>query len=74
MKLVCNTSQWMVGIFIYFHEIYYYKIIIILPAVLFGCETWYHTLREVQRWRVFENRVLRRIFRNEIKIKSLCFN
>jgi hypothetical protein len=35
---------------------------IILPAVLCGCETWYLTLREEHRLRVFENRVLRRIF------------
>jgi hypothetical protein len=30
--------------------------------VLYGCETWLLTLREGQRLRVFENRVLRRIF------------
>jgi sorting nexin-29 len=35
---------------------------IILPVVLCGCEIWSLTLREVQRLRVFENRVLRRIF------------
>jgi hypothetical protein len=35
---------------------------IILPAVLYGCETWSLTLREAHRLRVFENRVLRRIF------------
>jgi hypothetical protein len=34
----------------------------ILPAVLYGCETWSFTLREEHRLRVFENRVLRRIF------------
>jgi hypothetical protein len=38
-----------------------YKIII-LPVVLYGCETWSLTLREEHRLRVFENRVLRRIF------------
>jgi hypothetical protein len=38
-----------------------YKIII-LPVVLYGCETWCLTLREEHRLRVFENRVLRRIF------------
>jgi hypothetical protein len=38
-----------------------YKIII-LPVVLYGCETWYLTLREEHRLRVFENMVLRRIF------------
>ena len=35
---------------------------IILPVVLYGCETWSVTLREERRLRVFENRVLRRIF------------
>jgi hypothetical protein len=34
----------------------------ILPLVLYGCETWSLTLREQHRLRVFENRVLRRIF------------
>ena len=35
---------------------------IILPVVLYGCETWSLTFREEHRLRVFENRVLRRIF------------
>ena len=35
---------------------------IILPVVLYGCATWSLTLREEHRLRVFENRVLRRIF------------
>jgi hypothetical protein len=35
---------------------------IILPVVLYGCETWSLTLREEHRLRVFENRVVRRIF------------
>jgi hypothetical protein len=35
---------------------------IILPVVLYRCETWSLTLREEHRLRVFENRVLRRIF------------
>ena len=35
---------------------------IILPVVLYGCETWSLTLREECRLRVFENRILRRIF------------
>jgi hypothetical protein len=35
---------------------------IILPVVLYGCETWSLTLREEHVLRVFENRVLRRIF------------
>ncbi|KAJ4426321.1 hypothetical protein ANN_27135 [Periplaneta americana] len=33
-----------------------------LPVVLYGCETWTLTLREEQRLRVFENKVLRKIF------------
>ena len=37
-------------------------IIIILPVVLYGCETWPLTLREERRLRVFENSVLKRIF------------
>jgi len=35
---------------------------IILPVVLYGCESWSVTLREECRFMVFENRVLRRIF------------
>jgi hypothetical protein len=42
-------------------EIRIYKTII-LPVVLYGCGTWSLTLREEHRLRVFENRVLRRIF------------
>jgi hypothetical protein len=34
----------------------------ISPVVLYGCETWSLILREEHRLRVFENRVLRRIF------------
>jgi hypothetical protein len=43
---------------------------IIVPVVLYGCETWSLTLREEHRLKVFENRVLRRIFgleRDEVK-------
>ena len=42
---------------------------IILPVVLYGCETWSLTLREERRLRVFENRVLRKVFgpkKNEV--------
>jgi hypothetical protein len=35
---------------------------IILPVVLYGCETWSLTLREERRLRVSENMVLRRVF------------
>ena len=33
-----------------------------MPVVLYGCETWSLTLREEHSLRVFQNRVLRRIF------------
>jgi hypothetical protein len=42
---------------------------IILPAVLYGWQTWSLTLKEGHRLEVFENRMLRRIFglkRNEV--------
>jgi hypothetical protein len=42
---------------------------IILPVVLYGCETWSVTLREEHRLKVFESRVPKRIFglkRNEM--------
>jgi hypothetical protein len=35
---------------------------IILPFVLYGCEIWSLTFREERRLRVFDNRMLRRIF------------
>jgi hypothetical protein len=35
---------------------------IVLPVVLYRCETWSLTLREEHRLRAFENSVLRRIF------------
>ena len=43
---------------------------VILPFILYGCETWSLTLREKSRLRVFENRVLRNIFgskRDEVR-------
>jgi hypothetical protein len=49
------------GLLIRVHQIRIYKTIISL-VVLYGCETWSITLREEHRLRVFENRVLRRIF------------
>jgi len=45
---------------------------IILPVVLHGCETWSLKLREERSLRVFENRVLRRIFgpkRDEVTVE-----
>jgi hypothetical protein len=35
---------------------------VILPIVLYRCETWYVAQREEHRLRVFENRLLKRIF------------
>ena len=44
--------------------------IIILSVVLYGCETWSLILREKRRLRLFENRVLRRMFgSNRDKVK-----
>jgi hypothetical protein len=45
-----------------FGQVTIYKTII-LPVALYGCETWSLTVREEHKLRVFENRVLRRIFR-----------
>ena len=42
-------------------KVYTYKTII-LPVVLYGCEIWSLSLREEQRLRVFENKVIRKIF------------
>jgi hypothetical protein len=45
---------------------------IIRPVVVYGCETWSLTLREEHSLRVFDNRVLRRIFgckRNEVTVE-----
>jgi hypothetical protein len=60
---------------------------IILPVILNGCETWSLTLREEHRLRMFENRVLRKIFspkRDEVtddwrklhkeELHNLCFS
>jgi hypothetical protein len=35
---------------------------IVLPVLLYGCETWSLIITEEHKLRVFENRVLRRIF------------
>jgi hypothetical protein len=42
-------------------EVKIYKTII-LPVVLYGCETWSLTLKEEHRLRVFEYRIVRRVF------------
>ena len=43
---------------------------IILPVVIYGWETWLLTLREESRLRVFENRILRRIFGPKRRMRS----
>jgi hypothetical protein len=58
------------------NKIRIYKTIIFL-VVLYGCEIWYLTLREENRLRVFENSVLRRIFRprrNEVTECTITAN
>jgi hypothetical protein len=35
---------------------------IIMPVVLYGCETWSLILREEHKLKIFENKLLRRIF------------
>jgi hypothetical protein len=42
-------------------EVKIYKAVI-LPVIMYGCEAWSLTLREEHRLRVFENRVVRRMF------------
>jgi hypothetical protein len=51
--------KWLIIVYIYLVRIYR---TIILPVVLYGCETWSPTLKEERTVRVFENRVLRRTF------------
>jgi hypothetical protein len=55
-KIFCLPVSYQRNLNIKIHKI------LILPVVLCGCETWSLTLREEHRLRVFENRVLRRIF------------
>ena len=46
-----------------------YRILILL-ILLYGCENWSLTFREEHRLRVFENRVLRRIFAPKIDART----
>jgi hypothetical protein len=55
----CNMILYIIILYLTYRQLYR---TIILPVVLYGCETWSLTLREERRLRVFENRVLRRIF------------
>jgi len=61
-KIYCSTVNYLCSRLLSKNiKIKIYKIII-LPVVLYGCETWSLTLREGRGLRVFENGVLRRIF------------
>ena len=54
--MVCNSQSLSKNLKIKIHRT------MILPVVLYGCETWSLTLREERKLSVFENIVLRRIF------------
>jgi len=57
---VSSSSFLSTNIYIYIYIKTYRNII--LPVVLYGCETWSLMLREERRLRVFEDRVMRRMF------------
>jgi len=67
-KLLKPRQSFRINLYIYIYsdsknlKIKIYRTII-LPVVLYGCETWSLTLREERTLMVFENMVLRRIFR-----------
>jgi len=48
--------------FVYIDIIMLFLFVQVLLFVLYGCETWSLILREERRLRMFENRVLRRVF------------
>ena len=53
---ICNEmTQWIINKTITIKTV-------ILPVIIYGCETWTLTLREEKRLQVFENKVLRKIF------------
>ena len=60
-KSMLKFSLGSLGSFLVLIKVNTYKTII-LPVVLYSCETWFLTLREEHRLRVFENEVLRKIF------------
>jgi len=59
--LLCITATLIIAILSKNIKLKIYKTVI-LPVILYGCETWTLTLREEKRLRVFENKVLRKIF------------
>ncbi|KAJ4434001.1 hypothetical protein ANN_16320 [Periplaneta americana] len=65
MQIKCSVSMLIVEV-----NVNKYVEIRLLPVVLHGCETWTLTLREEQRLRAFENKILRKIFgakRDEVR-------
>ena len=71
MKFLSRTSKIKARIFMFrkislltrkLMNIDFGKKLVLCYVVLYGCETWSLTLREESRLRVFENRILRRIF------------
>jgi hypothetical protein len=45
---------------------------VIFPVVPYGCETWSLTLREESRLRIFENKILRRVFVPKRDVNGEC--
>jgi hypothetical protein len=58
---IASSSIYFQPVTFLFRKVRIYKTIILL-VVLYGCETWSLTVREEHKLRVFENRVLKRIF------------
>ena len=56
-----NSTTFILYTLLYMSGIAIYRSII-LPLVLYGCETWSLTLREERKMKVFENMVSRRTF------------
>ena len=57
-----NEAGFKICVTFYFALCSFWFRTLILPVVLYGCETWSFTLREERSLRVFENRVLKRVF------------
>jgi hypothetical protein len=70
---VCDRTVSYVEVILAFLDLLVFKIYrnIILPVILYGCKTFSLTLREERRLKVFENRVLRKLFgpkRDEVTV------
>jgi hypothetical protein len=61
---ITSLNKNMINTFLYKKVLFVFELpsCIILPSVLYWCEIWSLTLREGRKFRVFEKRVLRRIF------------